>query len=159
LDVLPPKATYPDWARPEFVAGQYLDMLTGGRQSMIAALVALSDPESYPAVFHCMAGKDRTGILAAVVLGLLGVDDASIVADYALSQAAMVRMEEWLRRTDPERAADLETNSAAIVAAEPASMAGFLELFRAEYGTFEAFVDELGLPATPGALRQLLLEP
>jgi hypothetical protein len=81
------------------------------------------------------------------------------VADYARSQAAMVRMEEWLRRTDPERAADLETNSAAIVAAEPASMAGFLELFRAEYGTFEAFVDELGLPATPGALRQLLLEP
>jgi protein-tyrosine phosphatase len=159
LDVLPPKETYPEWIRPEFVARQYLEMLTGGRESVTAALVALSDPASYPAVFHCMAGKDRTGILAAVVLGLLGVADADIVADYALSQAAMTKMGEWLRRTDPERAVELESSGSAIAAAAPAGMAGFLELFRAEYGTFPAFVEELGLPSVPSALRDLLLEP
>ena len=34
----------------------------------------LGDPASYPLVFHCAAGKDRTGVLAALVLDLLGVD-------------------------------------------------------------------------------------
>ena len=39
------------------------------------------------AVYHCAAGKDRTGVISAIVLGALGVDDELIVADYALSGA------------------------------------------------------------------------
>ena len=36
-------------------------------------------------MYHCAAGKDRTGVISAVVLGALDVDDELIVADYALS--------------------------------------------------------------------------
>ena len=39
------------------------------------------------AVFYCAAGKDRTGVLAAIVLAVLGVDDDDIVADYALTDS------------------------------------------------------------------------
>ena len=46
-----------------------------------ASLVA----DAQPAVFFCSAGKDRTGVLAALLLAILGVPDAEIVADYALT--------------------------------------------------------------------------
>jgi rhodanese-related sulfurtransferase len=45
-----------------------------------------------PLVFHCAAGKDRTGLVAALVLALVGVGEEDIVADYALSEPATLRM-------------------------------------------------------------------
>lgn len=50
-----------------------------------------------PVVFHCAAGKDRTGVVAAIVLRLLGVSDTEILADYMRSAAAMPRMIERFR--------------------------------------------------------------
>lgn len=46
--------------------------------------LALESP-THPVLFHCAAGKDRTGLAAAVILGVLGVPDETIVADYNLS--------------------------------------------------------------------------
>ncbi len=45
----------------------------------------LADPAILPALVHCTAGKDRTGILVALILTALGVPRATIVADYTLS--------------------------------------------------------------------------
>src|SRR5579859_4556528 len=92
LDVLPDRTTYPAWVDAGYVADRYVAMLEKGRDAVAEALAILTDPTAYPAVFHCAAGKDRTGLLAAVVLGLLNVSDEDIVADYALSQHAMTRM-------------------------------------------------------------------
>ncbi len=77
----------------------------------------LAQPATYPAVFHCFAGKDRTGILAAVVLGLVGVPDDVIVADYVLSRDAMVRMLDWLRGQYPE--AELERHALSAMLRSP----------------------------------------
>jgi protein-tyrosine phosphatase len=49
----------------------------------------LADPARLPAVFHCSAGKDRTGYIAAVVLMLLGVDEATVFEDYLLSNQTL----------------------------------------------------------------------
>jgi protein-tyrosine phosphatase len=46
---------------------------------------ALARPGALPALVHCTAGKDRTGVLVAMVLDVLGVGDATIVADYLIS--------------------------------------------------------------------------
>ncbi len=43
------------------------------------------DPSSHPLLFHCTAGKDRAGFVAAAILGMLGVDDDAILADYELT--------------------------------------------------------------------------
>ena len=51
----------------------------------LEALEIIAEPENHPLVFHCNAGKDRTGSLAAVVLGVLGVMDEDIIEDYALT--------------------------------------------------------------------------
>jgi protein-tyrosine phosphatase len=53
-------------------------------------------------VFHCTAGKDRTGVLSAIVLSLLGVDEPTVVADYALSGEAMLRLRAKLIVKYPE---------------------------------------------------------
>ena len=50
---------------------------------------ALAEEETYPAVIHCAAGKDRTGIVVALVLRSAGVPDEAIVADYALTDGCM----------------------------------------------------------------------
>ena len=66
-----------------------------------------------PVLFHCAAGKDRTGILAALLLGAAGVDNADILADYALSYAYVLPIArqirehlpgdaDWYGRADPE---------------------------------------------------------
>ena len=67
----------------------YIQMLDVGAPALSESLRVLADPAQVPAVFHCAAGKDRTGVLAAIVLSLLGVDEETIVGDYALTAAAM----------------------------------------------------------------------
>src|SRR4029077_17029923 len=86
VDVLPDRKGMPSWIDTAFVAARYREMLARGTDSVAEGFAGLPDPSAYPAVLHCAAGKDRTGIVSALVLGLLGVADEDIVADYALSQ-------------------------------------------------------------------------
>ncbi len=51
-------------------------------QRLVEALEIIADPNNHQLVFHCVAGKDRSGVLAALVLGTLGVTDKDIVDDY-----------------------------------------------------------------------------
>jgi protein tyrosine/serine phosphatase len=159
LDVLPAQEEYEAWAGAAYVAEQYLAMTESAASSVATFLGLVCDADGYPLVFHCFAGKDRTGILTALVLGLLGVPDADIVEDYALSGAAMVQLLAWLRAEAGEQAAELELRSAAIVAAEPATMAAFLRGFRARYGSFDRYAAELGHPHAAALLAEVLLEP
>lgn len=60
--------------------------------SLVTAVKQIAESAGTPTVFHCAAGKDRTGVVAAIVLGLLGVEEDAIVADYMASAANMQRM-------------------------------------------------------------------
>lgn len=87
----------------EVLNSLYVGCLGGG--SMLAhALEHLAAFADAPTVFHCAAGKDRTGVLSALVLRLLEVDDDAIVADYMASAHNMPRMLErfatWPRYRD-----------------------------------------------------------
>ena len=55
------------------------------RQIFADALRLIASPDALPLLFHCTAGKDRTGWTAAVLLPLLGVDRATVTGDYLLS--------------------------------------------------------------------------
>lgn len=68
----------------------YVSMLGGGGAAFaeVAALVAASTPDAPTAVLiHCTAGKDRTGVSAALILDAVGVERDVVVADYASSAA------------------------------------------------------------------------
>jgi protein-tyrosine phosphatase len=158
MDVMPDRKTYPAWVDVSYVADRYVAMLEKGSAAVAEALAILTDLEAYPAVFHCAAGKDRTGLLAAVVLGLLGVSDEDIVVDYALSQQAMTRMLAWLRAERPEIEEQIEGSAAAIVAADPDTMSLFLGRLRDRHGSFAAYANSLGVGSAVVHLQQALLD-
>jgi protein-tyrosine phosphatase len=152
VDVLPDPDELPDWIDPKVVAIQYRNMFDQGRATIAEALTILSDPNAYPAVFHCSAGKDRTGILAAIVLALLGVPDETIVADYALSAQSMQRLIDYYTRSYPDAGERLTRLAPAMVAAHPEAMGAFLASVRSDFGTFDAYAESIGVP---GAARSL----
>ncbi|WP_380286007.1 tyrosine-protein phosphatase [Kitasatospora purpeofusca] len=55
------------------------------RERFAGVLRLLADPDGAPLLFHCSAGKDRTGWTAAVLLTALGVDRETVVTDYLLT--------------------------------------------------------------------------
>jgi protein-tyrosine phosphatase len=144
---------------PGLLGTQYLDMVRDAGRSFVSVLEILARPESLPAVFHCTAGKDRTGVLSAILLSLLGVDEPTVVTDYALSGEAMTRLRAKLIVKYPEGRETIE-NISEVFSAEPAQMEALLDHLRATYGSVDAYVAGLGAgPELVASLRAALLEP
>lgn len=53
------------------------------------AIAELAEPGALPGLVHCTAGKDRTGLVTAFTLSAVGVDDADVIADFALSRSLL----------------------------------------------------------------------
>jgi protein-tyrosine phosphatase len=63
----------------------YVGLLTNRACEIGSILTAMSEQAALPVVFHCHAGKDRTGVVAAVLLDALGVDRETVLEDYELT--------------------------------------------------------------------------
>jgi protein-tyrosine phosphatase len=83
----------------QFLSERYLEVADDGVQEIRQVLDILAAPaldEADAVVFHCAAGKDRTGLITAVILELLGVSEDDIVADFALTELARDRfLADW----------------------------------------------------------------
>jgi hypothetical protein len=143
-DVLPEIDELPAWTDPVVVATRYLEMLDSGHEAICEALAILAT-EAFLAMLHCSAGKDRTGILSAIILGVLGVPTRSS-SRTALSGPAMVQLVDHLKRTYPDFDERLVRIAPALIAADPEAMRGFLAGLRAEYGTFDHYLTDLAWP-------------
>ncbi|HEV2028572.1 MAG TPA: tyrosine-protein phosphatase [Candidatus Dormibacteraeota bacterium] len=74
------------------------------RPAAIGAIFNAVAEADGPVLFHCFAGKDRTGLVAAMLLSLAGVDPEAIGADYAETDTQLAtRYAEWLAKAAPER--------------------------------------------------------
>ena len=143
----------------EFLVWGYRDMLDIGSSRFADAMHVLAQNDSLPAVFHCAAGKDRTGVLAALLLSSLGVDDAHIVADFGLTQDAMRRSIAWSKIHRPELAERYATIPKAYLSADPRAMQIVLIELAQQHGSVRNYVREIGVAdATVEALGNLLLE-
>jgi protein-tyrosine phosphatase len=149
-----------DFSRaPGFLGTQYTEMLDEATPQIIGALSALAAPEARPAVFHCTAGKDRTGLLSALVLSLLGVPEETVIADYALSGAAMTRLRAKLIEKYPD-GKSLIADSDVLFSADPSNMVALFAHLRNRYGTVAGYAARVGVPEdVVQRLRQSLLEP
>jgi protein-tyrosine phosphatase len=108
-------------------------------------------------VFHCAAGKDRTGIVSLVILGLLGVSREDIIADYIRTQAAMERMVASLRKDSPERARLIEPHLPAIFGTQAGNMSGLMRMIDDRYGSIEEYSRHIGAAESVSRLRENLL--
>lgn len=104
-------------------------------------------------LFCCAAGKDRTGVVSAILLLCCGVEWQTIVSDYAVSREYnKIRLAQYLSE-HPEI-------DRRIVLANEISMERFLDLFFGEYGSVEDYFLRSGLTnAHCAAIRKKLLEP
>ncbi|KAJ2790818.1 hypothetical protein H4R21_006434, partial [Coemansia helicoidea] len=89
-----------DVLTPRGLAGSYEDYVDYCKQEFAAVLRIFADPCAYPILFHCHHGKDRTGIVAMLLLGILGVDDQIIAADYAQSAANLAPVRKRMELLD-----------------------------------------------------------
>ena len=143
----------------EFLVWGYRDMLEIGSSRFADAMHVLAQTDSVPAVFHCAAGKDRTGVLTALLLSSLGVDDAHICADYGLTQDAMQRTIAWSKVHRPELAERYANIPKAFLAADPRAMQIVLTELAQQHGSVRNYVREIGVAdATVEALGNLLLQ-
>jgi protein-tyrosine phosphatase len=124
----------------------YLLMLDRFGHRFAAVLDLISEPDSQPAVFHCAAGKDRTGLVAMLILGVLGVDRDIIAADYALTDERMpVLMERHLARADGDVAlAEVGRQRWAI---DAAAMRTVVDHLVDAHGSVEGYLLAQGLPS------------
>ncbi len=144
---------------PSAYAGHYLEIARQSGEQVAQAIRIIADARSRPVVVHCAAGKDRTGVLVAILLALLGVPDDVIADDYALSGEAMDVLLERLFERLPEQAEEIRSAATAMSSATPANIRALLDGLRREHGSVESYVAVHGADdEVVSALRETLLE-
>jgi hypothetical protein len=119
----------------------------------------LAADDALPAVYHCTSGKDRTGIVSALLLEVLGVADDVIAEDYVLTERARARSTAWIQANEPEFHAFLTQIPPELRVLRPEVILGFLDMVRVQFGSARDLLAHLGV-AEPSltALRERLLE-
>jgi protein-tyrosine phosphatase len=110
----------------------------------IARVIETLAEAGSPAVYHCAAGKDRTGVISAVLLALLGVRDEIIVADYAATSENLDAIVERLLASEGYREmfAALPPDT---LHARPETMIRLLERIEGKYGSMRGYARAIGV--------------
>ncbi|MBA3360216.1 MAG: tyrosine-protein phosphatase [Acidimicrobiia bacterium] len=135
----------PEWEHPidqspDAVAGRYRDMLEREGRHALQSIISAITPDSLPLVIHCSGGKDRTGIVTALLLAIAGVTDEEIAADYARSGPVLKQL-----ATEPATASFFRPDPPNEYDAAPETMRLFLDGVRQRYGSSEALAIASGV--------------
>ena len=133
----------------------YQRMLESGRNAYRTLFETIAEsPDGV--LFHCAAGKDRTGVAAALMLGLAGVEPDTIIDDYRVSFELLAPLlTEWLPKM-AERGID-EARARQLMASNAEDMAATLEHIETLYGSAAGYLESIGLsPATLSAAKARL---
>ncbi len=148
----------------DFLMWAYREMLMVGADKLAAGLSLIAKAGDTPLVFHCAAGKDRTGLLAALLLSVLDVPNEYIAADYAKSADGMARLRAtwvaWAAEQGPEHVARINDDRSHYHASPAPVMAELLDELAVTHGSVTSFVRSLGVSSEDiQALRDRLIEP
>ncbi|MFY1695251.1 MULTISPECIES: tyrosine-protein phosphatase [unclassified Solwaraspora] len=144
----------PEQGPARYLADRYHDLTEQAADGIVTAMSLLAEAQTAPAVVHCMAGKDRTGLICAMTLSLLGVPDPVIAEDYELSTTGSAQLLAWLRTQRGNE--HLVPEPFFCCPAEAMQM--FLTELSQRHGSVEGYLRGAGLPADRiEALRAHLL--
>jgi len=134
----------------------YERMLESGQNAYRTLFEVIAETDGR-VLFHCSAGKDRTGVAAALMLGLVDVEDETICEDFALSASLLAPvLGEWLPKM-AERGID-EAKARKLMASDAADMVKTLAHIDRLYGGPAGYLEGIGLsPAAMSAVRAKLL--
>jgi protein-tyrosine phosphatase len=132
---------------------RYILMLERRQSGMGAIFDAIASAPG-PVLFHCFAGKDRTGLVAAMMLSIAGVDPEAIGADYAETDLQLAgRYEEWLAKASPGRLESMRDE----LRCPPEWMLSTLAHVSQKWGGVEGYLEAAGLPSSTVAHLQAKL--
>lgn len=131
----------------ELMGHWYVSLVETHGAGIRGGLEAIADTPG-PAVFHCVAGKDRTGVFAACLLSLLGADDEAIIADYVRTNTVMpqviARISQLTEIAVGGQAATVPADSVLLSAPE-AAMRTMLQVCHERYGGLNSQLRETGV--------------
>lgn len=122
--------------KAEDVAPSYFEMVKQ-EKSMLKIMRVMACAKD-GVLFHCTAGKDRTGVVSALLLSLAGAADADIYADYIISQAYYYPMIQKYYEENPEISIEILTPKIEHII-------GFLDLFYKKYNSAQEYLSKIGL--------------
>jgi protein-tyrosine phosphatase len=112
---------------------------------MVKALEIVAEADNYPLVFHCSAGKDRTGVLAALILSVLGVADDDIIQDYTLTAPFMRQLFDRYYGVPNKLKSIYENDLPGFFwESAPESMDLFLSTIKRSYGSIRGYLEAHG---------------
>jgi len=117
-------------------------LLRFGAPGIKYVLQLCADETKHPVGFYCTAGKDRTGMIAALILATLGVPDEDIVEDYSLSANVYAEMNDHKAMVGALSQRNL--NPKTFLGAPPHVMRDTLISIRDNYGSIEGYLDFIG---------------
>jgi protein-tyrosine phosphatase len=131
----------------------YRTALDDRHEALREILVMIAAVPEGAVMFHCTVGKDRTGIVAALLLGLAEVAPEDIVSDYAMTEPLIGPLvSEFLEHTRA-RGEDADKH-ARLLAAPAATMQSALAHIELRYGSVAGYLNHIGVP--PGDRSALL---
>jgi len=141
---------------PANMADLYYVMLVAAKAPIVHVVSLLAELD-VPAVFHCSAGKDRTGVISALLLSILGIPEDTIIADYAFSRQNIDLINQRLGESRSYQRFMHELPDGAYDA-DPEAMRAFLARVAREHGSLAGWAIEAGIDeAMQNAIRSRLL--
>jgi protein-tyrosine phosphatase len=138
--------TWPSQASPaEIMSDMYCRMLELNRKHVASVLNAIAHARPGGVLFHCHAGKDRTGLIAAVLLAALGVPKEIIAQDYALTNPSLEHKRETTL-SDPSLSPDRRRYLSVLTSAHPDTILLTLAYLDQHYGSAAGYLQTTPLP-------------
>jgi len=128
---------------PKSLAEMYIGMIDESQDAIRKVLQIIASVHGGAVLYHCTAGKDRTGVISALLLGLVGVSKDVIAADYALTAA---RLESIMPALRAHRPAELSVEQyEVLIGVEPQAMLDTLNYLDTKYNGTEAYLRTIGV--------------
>jgi protein-tyrosine phosphatase len=128
---------------------RYLLMLTTRQDAFRDIFSAIAEADG-AVVFHCFAGKDRTGLVAAMLLDLAGVAADVVAADFGETDVQLAQQyEQWISLTAPEKQAEMRDE----LRCPPERILGVLDFVETKWGGSAGYLEAAGV--TPSNIDRL----
>lgn len=132
-------------------------LLRFGAPGIKYVLDLVAEADKHPVAFYCTAGKDRTGVLTAIILSICGVTSEDIVEDYSLSANVYAEMNDHKAMVGALSQRNLDAKT--FLGAPPEVMADTLIALKENYGSVEGYCDWIGFgPEQREKLRKALTD-
>lgn len=142
------------------LAELYVDWLDDQAEAFGRAVAFCADPSNLPTLIHCHAGKDRTGLVVAMLLDIVGVERSAVIADYALSSHYRAYRREEVAEALAASGTEWD-RVAPLFIAPPETLSAALDHLEREHGSVRAFLTGPGRvpPALLDRLPGLFTQP